>query len=156
MDPHVFAKFERVSFNARLHRINKDELVLWPTLFVDDKFYTSREDEATLLARLNGQGSDRLPLSNIIRQFVDVLVQSPYISRLDICLTVEIEGGFDIVPHEGREKQIEKEHNKEIVRDLKEMVEGNLVVRHVLFELFDRSVQVQIVGGLVAYHRFRH
>ena len=74
MDPHVFAKFERVSFNAKLHCINEDGLTLRSTLFVDDNFHTSREDEATLLARLNGQGSDRPPVSNIIRQFVDVLV----------------------------------------------------------------------------------
>ena len=74
MDAHVFANFEWVSFNAKLYCINKDELALGPTLFVDEKFYTSRGDEATLLARLNGQGSDRPLVSNIIRQFVDVLV----------------------------------------------------------------------------------
>ena len=44
---------------------------------------------------LNGEGSNRPPVSDICQQFVNVLVKSPYISHLDVCLGAEIVAAFD-------------------------------------------------------------
>lgn len=95
MDPHVFAKFEKIFFSADLNFDPEGER-LWPTVFVDDKLHTSQEDEDSFTACLNGEGSNRPPVSDIFQQFVNVLVKSPYISHLDVSLGVEINAEFAI------------------------------------------------------------
>lgn len=187
MEPRAFARFERVAFNVNLDLIDgcMEEIPEWPTLFVDHTFYTSREDEDSLIARLNGEGTKLPPFSSIFQQLVDVLVGSPYIRHLDISLSVEVEAAFDIDSEDEEEDdeesideiwgvQDEKEEKKikvaneratelvleadvlnplkglsnvkcfelsfasskpkprllDIVRDLKEKVEGNFAAKH--------------------------
>lgn len=102
MEPQVFAKFEGIAFSDLLDfhstMIEESEELerLWPTLFVDEKFHTSREDERCFTACLNGEGTNRPPISDIFQHFVNVLVMSPYISHLDIVLGVIIGAAFDI------------------------------------------------------------
>ena len=96
MDPHVFAKFEKFSFVAELNFLHEDESVLRPSFFVDGNSRTNREDEDDFIAYLSGKGSNRPPVSDIVQQFVNVLVHSPHISHLDVSLSVEVEAAFDI------------------------------------------------------------
>lgn len=98
MEQHVFAKFEKISVVADLSFIDMGEggAQFWPTFFVDDNFRTSRDDEELFVARLKGEGSERPPVSNLVQHFVDVLVQSAYVSQLDITLKFRVDAAFDI------------------------------------------------------------
>ena len=97
MEPHVFAKFEKIAFSADLFLFSNVQGggVSWPTLLVDDKFRTSLEDEDCLTARLKGQIDNRPPVSDIFQDFVNVLAKSPYISHLGVSLGVEIDAMYN-------------------------------------------------------------
>ena len=106
MDPHVFTKFERIAFSADLNfDLEGEDGREWPTLFVDDKLRTSREDEECFTSYLKGEGSSFPPVSDIFQEFVNVLVKSPYISHLDVCLGVEIVAAFDMDSKEEEEDE---------------------------------------------------
>ena len=113
MEPNAFAKFERVSFIADLDFVDGGRKNPWPTFFVDDEFYTRREDEASFVARLNEEDSKRPPVSNIFQQFVDILMQSPYISHLDVSLDVEVGAEFDIDSEDDETEEFEVDETNE-------------------------------------------
>lgn len=103
MEPHVFAKFEKIAFSADLY-LFKDagrEHVSWPVLFVDEDFRTSRESEDSFTARLKGEVANRPPVSDIFQQFVDVLVKSAHISHLEVSLGVEINSMYRLPLEDG-------------------------------------------------------
>ncbi len=117
MEPHAFAKFERVSFIADLDFVDGGRMNPWPTFFVDDKFHTRREDESSFVAHLNGEDSKRPPVSNIFQQLVDVLVKSPYISHLDVTLDVELGAEFDIDSEDDEGGDVDDEENNEAFKE---------------------------------------
>lgn len=114
MEPHVFAKFERIAFSADLNFDLRGKAGrVWPALFVDENLRTSREDEDSFIACLNGEGPSFIPVSDIFQQFVNVLEKSPYISHLDVCLGVEIVAAFDADSEEEEEEGDDDEENLE-------------------------------------------
>ncbi len=117
MEPHAFTKFERVSFVADLDFVDRESTNPWPTFFVDEDLHTRREDEASFVARLNGEDSERPPVSNIFQQLVDVLVKSPYISHLDVTLDVELGAEFDIDSEDDEGEDVDNEGNNEAFKE---------------------------------------
>ena len=114
MEPHVFAKFERIVFSADFNfDLEGEDGRAWPTLFVDDQFRTSQEDEERFTSCLYGEGPSTPPVSDIFQEFVNVLVKSPYISHLDVCLGVKIVAAFDIDSEEGEEEEEEEEEDED-------------------------------------------
>ena len=122
MQPASFAKFERIAFVAPLDFAaeREDAFLEWPSLFVDDQFHISRDDERAFVACLNGEGTTRPPFTDIFRQFVDVLVKSPYISHLDISFGIEVEVRFDMDSEDPEDKENEdgwKQRSEKYVRN---------------------------------------
>lgn len=110
MEPHVFAKLERIAFSADLNfDLEGEDGQVWPMLFVDDEMRTNREDQERFTACLKGKGPHFPPVSNIFQQFVNVLVKSRYISHLDVCLGVEIVALIDVDSEEEEDQDLEEE-----------------------------------------------
>ena len=97
MQPTSFAKFERIALIVVLDLTATDEdfVPKWPCLVVDGQSHVSREEECDFKACLNGEGTTRPPVTDICRQFVDVLKKSSYISHLEISFGVEPNIAFD-------------------------------------------------------------
>lgn len=120
MEPHVFAKFEKIAFSVDLNfDARKPEAFtvgerLWPMLSVDENFRTSRGEEEGFTACLNGDGTDRPPVSDIFQHFVNMLVKSPYISHLAVILGVDSEAAFEfnLEDDDAREEEMIAEHRK--------------------------------------------
>ena len=150
MQPASFAKFERLAFMAHLDLTarGKDLIQAWPKLFVDDQFHTSRDDERVLKAYLNGEGTRRPPVTDIFRQFVDVLVKSPYISHLDISFGVFVEVGFGIDSEDSEDEGDEdgrkrREKKKESMVDVANECAGELALEVGLLDPLKRLSNVR-------------
>ena len=128
MEPRAFARFERIAFKAdlKLLQVFVEDVDSWPNFFVDNKFHTRREDEDNFVACLNGEGTDRPPVSNIFQQLVNVLQRSTHISRLDISLSVIVEPAFDIDSED--EEGNDDEENEERLRQQDEKEEKKISV----------------------------
>ena len=109
MQPTSFAKFERIAFVVMLDftALDNDFDIKWPRLVVDNEFHISREDERIFKACLNGEGRTHPPVTDIFRQFVDVLMKSSYISHLEISFGVMVNVGFDFGSEDSEDEEDE-------------------------------------------------
>ena len=135
MQPTSFAKFERIALDVVLNlaTTDKDFVPKWPTLVVDSQAHISREDERVFKASLNGEGTTRPPVTDIFRQFVDVLMKSSYISHLEISFEVDAKIGFDFDSDDSEDEGDENsrkrlEEKEERMLDVAEERAGELAI----------------------------
>jgi len=77
MDPHVFARFQQVTFHADLEFTAPESLI-----FIDDDFNVDTDDRARLLTFLRRSG--------VFKPLVRLLSNSPSLRRLSISPNVEV------------------------------------------------------------------
>lgn len=123
-----------------------------PPSRVNDNYHTSRKDEATFTSLLSGAGSNRPPVSNILQHLVDALLLPPYISQLDLSLSVKVEPAFDIDDDkadgeegsdEGAEGQDEKEERKMSVANERAT---ELVLKAGVLDPLERLENLRLLG----------
>ena len=79
IEPHIFAKFERIVFNARFHINDYAEP---PALFVDENLRVDPDDEINFKNYIRN--------SAVFQGLVRLISNSPLIKHLQICLNVEV------------------------------------------------------------------
>lgn len=87
MEPHIFARFQRLFFDAW---INFDDYDVEPPLRIDRSGRFDKEDEIRLGATMRQW--------NMIRNLVSLLSNSPSINRLDVLLSSDMPLGYESGP----------------------------------------------------------
>jgi hypothetical protein len=79
MDPHVFARFQRVLFDANFDFEHTQMVELW----IDDDTHVVNSEDAEKYKQL-------LRTSTVMKDFVELISKSPLITTLEISLEVEV------------------------------------------------------------------
>ena len=87
LDFAAFSKVERIQFDAdyNFHRIDKS-----PSLYVDENFYTSPNDEAELISFMKRTWT--------MENFVSLLATLPRLRQLSLTLVIEVNPNMDLPP----------------------------------------------------------
>ena len=91
MEPHVFAKFQRVTFHADSEFTAKES-----QLYIDDEFNIDTNDRARFIAFLRQTG--------IFELLLRLLSNSPFLYRLSIGLNVQVWADYDSQPGDSDEE----------------------------------------------------
>jgi len=79
MDPHVFARFQKVYFDANFNAEHTQHYQLW----IDDDTHVVKREDAELFV-------DTLRRSTVMTDFVELISKSPCIMNLEVVLEVEM------------------------------------------------------------------
>lgn len=93
MEPHVFARFQKIFFDGFFDIEHTQNVELW----IDDDTYVIKAEDAAKYQRV-------LRRSNIIKDLVQILSNSPLIKRLEISLEVEVMAGSNLLMEEPLEE----------------------------------------------------
>lgn len=88
MEPHVFARFERLSFGA-LFEFDDDDNAESP--LVIDRDYRFNVEEELRFGEIISQ-------SNLIRNLVSLISKPPFLNYLDVVLDIDLPLGFEAEP----------------------------------------------------------
>lgn len=86
MEPHVFTRFRRVSYEADFNFFQDGSA---SCVYIKEDLQISVKDESRVIAYLNDPKARRLPAVQIIQQFVTLLSKSPLIAILEFALSIE-------------------------------------------------------------------
>ena len=86
IEPHIFAKFQKISFDAYFDDDHTQPLEMW----IDDDTHVVREEDASTFRRIFSG-------SNLIKDFVKILSNAPRITRLEIALEVEVLANSNLI-----------------------------------------------------------
>lgn len=86
IEPHIFAKFQRISFDAYFDDDHTQLMEMW----IDDDTRIFRADDAAELKKT-------LQSSNLIKDLVKILSNSPRITSLEVSLEVEVMANSNLI-----------------------------------------------------------
>ncbi|KAE8441771.1 hypothetical protein EG329_004329 [Mollisiaceae sp. DMI_Dod_QoI] len=89
MEPHVFARFQKIYFDANFDFEHTQCVELW----IDDDTHVIRSDDAAAYQKI-------LRSSSVMKDFVKLLSKSRQITHLEICLEVEVMANSNLMMEE--------------------------------------------------------
>jgi hypothetical protein len=125
MDPHVFARFRKVRFDASFDFEHTQAVELW----IDDETFVVRKDDAERFTQI-------LKTSTVMKDFVELISQSPIITSLEISLEVEVMVNSNLM-------------NEEMLDDMDSEAEETEFKIDKLMEMGDeRAVEIFLDSGI--------